>query len=132
MIETLFRRTGPLIDSIKAALTACTGLEAVYSRRAPADQSPPFIVFLLRLLRKEDDIWVYDLTVECSDFDRSDSLADDLADAIADCMDYYTHTDQHQSWETWVSTAEAVEEPNKQIQRRRITLSLRYVPRRGE
>lgn len=118
-----------LVDSVKAALICFSGLQAVYYRQAKARQSPPFVVFLLDLVRMDGEIGVYDLTVECSDYNEDPTDCDSLAAAVASGMDYYSHTDDFQSWQCWVESIRPIDDADRNVQRRRITMTMRYAER---
>ena len=122
-------KTRRLVDSVTAALRDFSGLQAVYYRQAKARQAPPFVVFLLDLVRMDGEICVYDLTAECVDYSDDPADCDGLAASVAEEMDCFSHTDDFQSWQCWVESIRPVDDADRSIQRRRITMTMRYVER---
>lgn len=71
-----------LRQSVKSALREVSGLKAVFPKKAPATQAPPFVVFLLDLMTKEENIAQYQLTVYVSGYGADDTAVEDLTDKI--------------------------------------------------
>lgn len=119
--------TRALRDSVKAALCRAADIDAVFYRRAPATQAPPFMVFLLDLMTQEGYISQYQLTVECSSYGMDDDTIDDLADKIQFGMEDSFHMDATHTWNCWCNSRQSADESDKNILRRRLDFTLRYI-----
>lgn len=119
--------TRKLRDSVKTALRGASGIDAVFYRRAPATQAPPFVVFLLDLMTQDGCISQYLLTVECSSYGIDDDVIDDLADNIQYGMEDSLVLDDTHAWDCWCNSRQSVDESDKNILRRRIDFTLRYI-----
>lgn len=119
--------TRRLRNSVKAALQETSGMDAVFYRRVPATQAPPFVAFLLDLMTQEGCISQYLLTVECSSYGIDDDIIDDLADKIQYGMEDSFHMDDTHTWNCWCNSRQSADESDKNILRRRLDFTLRYI-----
>lgn len=119
--------TRRLSDSVKSALQEASGISAVFYRRAAATQAPPFVVFLLDLMTQEGCISQYQLTVECSSYGFDDDAIDEMADKIQYGMEDSFHLDDTHTWNCWCNSRQSVDESDKNILRRRLDFTLRYI-----
>lgn len=114
-----------LKQTVKAALRETSGLQAVYPQKAPATQAPPYVVFLLDLITKDDNIAQYQLTVYVSGYGADDSVIDDLADSIQFGMDYSSYQDTRMAWDCYLTNRQDVDAADKNILCRRLDFTLR-------
>lgn len=119
--------TRKLRDSVKTALKEASGISAVFYRRVPATQAPPFVAFLLDLMTQEGCISQYLLTVECGHYGIDDDVIDDLADKIQYGMEDSFVLDDTHTWNCWCNSRQSADEPDKNILRRRLDFTLRYI-----
>lgn len=123
----LFTDTSALKLSVKAALRETSGLKAVFPRKAPATQAPPFVVFLLDLMTVDGCVSQYQLTVYVSGYGADESAIEDIADKIQFGMDYASYQDDRMSWACYLTNRQGVEETDKSIIQRRLDFTLRYM-----
>lgn len=116
-----------LRHSVKSALQEVSGLKAVFPKKAPATQSPPYAVFLLDLMTKEENIAQYQLSVYISGYGADDTVVEDLADKIQFGMDYASYQDEHMAWDCYLTNRQDVDATDKNIQCRRLDFTLRYM-----
>lgn len=122
-------KTKALRASVKEALAEASGIQ-VFHRLAPPWAKPPFLVFNLQLLTTGEAIDRYDLMVDMSDYAPEDeSPIDDIADAVANAMDFSEYLDDAISWAAYLSNANTIEEADKNIQRRRLSFEIRLIER---
>lgn len=119
--------TRKLRDSVKTALQKASGISAVFYRRVPATQAPPFVAFLLDMMTQEGCISQYLLTVECSGYGIDDNVIDDLTDKIQYGMEDSFILDDTHTWNCWCNSRQSADEPDKNILRRRLDFALRYI-----
>lgn len=119
--------TRALRDSVKVALRRTAGIDAVFYQRAPTTQAPPFVVFLLDLMTQEGCISQYQLTVECSNYGFDDDTIDELADKLQYGMEDSFYLDATHTWNCWCTSRQSVDESDKNILRRRLDFTLRYI-----
>lgn len=116
-----------LKQSVKSALREVSGLKAVFPKKAPATQAPPFVVFLLDLMTKEENIAQYQLTVYVSGYGADDTAVEDLTDKIQFGMDYASYQDKRMAWDCYLTNRQDVDSADKNIQCRRLDFTLRYM-----
>ncbi|MCI7810215.1 hypothetical protein MR626_13205 [bacterium] len=122
-----FTDTNALKQSVKSAIREASGLSAVYPRKAPATQAPPFVVFLLDPMTVDGCISQYQLTVYVSGYGADESAIDDIADKIQFGMDYASYQDDRMAWDCYLTNRPDVEETDKNIIQRRLDFTLRYM-----
>lgn len=122
-------KTKALRDSVKHALKEASGV-SVFHRFAPAWAKPPFLVFSMMLVIHGEAIDRYDLMVDISDYGtEEESTIDDIADRVAENMDATEYLDGSLSWVSYLSSANMIEEGDKNIQRRRLNFEIRLIER---
>lgn len=122
-------KTKALRISVKNALAEAAGI-AVFHRLAPPWAKPPFLVFSLQMVTHGEAIDQYDLMVDISDYGtEEDSTIDDIADRVAEELDAAEYLDDAISWVCYLSNANAIEEADKNIQRRRLNFEIRLIER---
>lgn len=119
--------TRKLRDSVKTALQKASGISAVFYRRVPATQAPPFVAFLLDMMTQEGCISQYLLTVECSGYGIDDNVIDDLADRIQNGMEDSCLWSDTYIWHCWCNSRQCADETDKNILRRRLDFTLRHI-----
>lgn len=123
----LFSNTTALKLSVKTALREASGLKAVFPKKAPATQAPPYVVFLLDLMTTDGCISQYQLTVYVSGYGTDDSAIDDIADKIQFGMDYASYQDDRMCWDCYLANRQDVDANDKNILQRRLDFTLRYM-----
>ena len=122
-------KTRQLRNSVKQALLEASGIP-VFHRLAPPLARAPYLVFSLMLVSHGEAIDRYDLMVDISDYGtEEDSQVDDIADRVVENMDAAEYLDDEISWVSYLSTANIVEETDKNIQRRRLNFEIRLIER---
>lgn len=116
-----------LRQSVKSALREVSGLKAVFQKKAPATQAPPYVVFLLDLMTKEENIAQYQLTVSISGYGADDTAVEELTDKIQFGMDYASYQDERMAWDCYLTNRQDVDAADKNIQCRRLDFILRYM-----
>ena len=116
-----------LRQSVKSALREVSGLKAVFPKKAPATQAPPFVAFLLDLMTKEENIAQYHLTVNISGYGADDTAVEELTDKIQFGMDYASYQDERMAWDCYLTNRQDVDAADKNIQCRRLDFTLRYM-----
>lgn len=124
-------KTKRLRDSIEAELHKAADIRYRHKAALPL-WKPPFGVYLLKLVRKEDGIEQYDLTLDVSGYSQDEDDVEAIADKIAAYMDYHCYLDDYQTWESYLTNRFSIEEKDVNIQRQRLTFELRYVERINE
>ena len=124
---SFFSHTSALKLSVKASLREVSGLSAVFCRKAPATQAPPFVVFLLDLITADECINQYQLSVFVSGYGSDDSAVDEIADNIQYGMDYARYSDARMYWDCYLTNRQDVESTDKNILQRRLDFTLRYM-----
>lgn len=122
-----FADTYLLKQTVKTALCETSGLRAVFPKKAPATQAPPYVVFLLDLMTKDENIAQYQLTVYVSGYGSDDSIVEELADKIQFGMDYASYQDNHMAWDCYLTNRQDVDAADKNILCRRLDFTLRYM-----
>lgn len=122
-----FADTYLIKQSVKAALRETSGLQSVFPQKAPATQAPPYVVFLLDLMTKDENIAQYQLTVDISGYGADDALIEELADKIQFGMDYSSYQDNRMAWDCYLTNRQDVDASDKNILRRRLDFTLRYM-----
>lgn len=122
-----FTDTCLLKNTVRAALREVSGLQAVYPKKAPAKQAPPYVVFLLDLMTKDENIAQYQLTVYVSGYGADDSLIEELADNIQFGMDYTSYQDNRMAWDCYLTNRQDADDSDKNIICRRLDFTLRYM-----
>lgn len=116
-----------LKQTVRAALRETSGLQAVYPKKAPATQAPPYVGFLLDLMTKEDNIAQYQLTVFVNCYGADDTLLEQLADKIQFGMDYSSYQDDRMAWDCYLTNRQNVDGNDKNILQCRLDFTLRYI-----
>lgn len=116
-----------LKQTVKAALRETSGLQAVFQKKAPATQAPPYVVFLLDLMTKDENIAQYQLTAYVSGYGADDALIDELADKIQFGMDYSSYQDNRMAWDCYLTNRQDADNADKNILCRRLDFTLRYM-----
>lgn len=116
-----------LRQSVKESLRIVSGLKAVYPKKAPATQSPPYVVFLLDLMTKEENIAQYQLSIYVSGYGADDAPIEELSDKIQFGMDYSSYQDERMAWDCYLTGRQDVDSADKNIVCRRLDFTLRYI-----
>lgn len=116
-----------LKQTVKAALRETSGLRAVFHKKAPATQAPPYVVFLLDLMTKDENIAQYQLTVYVSGYGADDAIIEELADKIQFGMDYASYQDNRMAWDCYLTNRQNVDENDRNILQCRLDFTLRYM-----
>lgn len=121
-------RTQKLKDAVKEALKTAAPIPFYYRFALPTVK-PPYGIFSLKLIQRDECVDQYELLVDLCDYSARDERIEDYADAVESYMDYLNWIDIDQGWHCYCTGRDNIDETDKSIQRRRLTFELRYTRR---